>query len=549
MITPGGACPNAYAVQQCRAAVQGFSWGMRPLGPALRAATVLVIAAALSAPVVPATAQPGPGPPRPVSIPARDGVVLTGNLLVPSARAPVPGVVLIAPWGTPDAVYLAQSTLLAQRGYIVLSYTNRGFGGSGGTVSLAGPAEVADVSDVIDWLIANTAVDPERIGVGGVSYGAGISLVAAGHDPRIKAVVAMSGWADLVETFYRGGTRAFGVLGSVRFFVEATGRPSPELTRVLEDFFADRNREEIIAWTRVRSAITYLDGINKNRPAIYIAQAYGDTFFPPNQMVGLFNRLTGPKRLELSPGDHGTPESSGLLGLPNPLWTAAGRWFDQYVAGVPTGIDEENPVVLRGGPIAPVETYPDWDHVRVRSDRYGLGPVPLPHRTGELVRRTVPEGWEYEIESGLPTTADAGFIVLTNWFASLTGIAPIVWLPTVSRPHAGVWLSARLEDGMLLRGAVQLRLETRQQPAGTVIAYLFDVDDLEIGRLIAHQPATWRDGAGTLDLGFPATRWDVPPGHRLALVVDTVDPLYGDQGPRTPPLVFTGPSWLDLPVR
>jgi hypothetical protein len=527
---------------------------MRRVGPPLRlvitrVVMTVVFASALLVPVVPAAAGTTLISQRAVDITAPDGVVLRGTLLEPASSGTRPGVVLVSPWGTPDTVYLAQSALLARRGYVVLSYTTRGFGASGGTVTLAGPLDVSDVSAALDWLVSHTAVDPQRIGVGGVSYGAGISLLAAGHDPRIRAVVALSGWTDLAETFYRGQTRAFAVLGAVRFFVEATGRPSPELRRVFEDFFADRNRAGIVAWTHSRSAATYLSSINAYRPAVYLAQAYGDSFFPPNQIVDFFRRLTGPKRLELSPGDHGTPEASGLFGAPNPLWADAGRWLDQYVAGLPTGIDREDPVLLRGSPSAPVETYPDWDHVSVRSDRYALGPVRTSDGTGELTRGEPPTGWRRTISTGVPTTADAGFVVLTNWFASLTGIPPFVWLPTVSRRYAGVWTSAPLARPAAVRGIPHLRLDTRRQRAGTVIAYLYAVDALGIARLIAHEPRTWRDGAGTLDLEFPALRYDVPAGDRLGLVVDTVDPLYGDRGPRGRSLQFVGPSWLDVPTR
>ncbi|HEV7756072.1 MAG TPA: alpha/beta fold hydrolase [Mycobacteriales bacterium] len=487
--------------------------------------------------------------PRPVDIPVRDGVTLKGTALEPADAGPHPAVVLISPWGTPDTIYLAQSAVLARRGYVVLSYTTRGFGASGGTVSLAGPTDLADVSDVLDWMVAHTGADPQRIGVGGVSYGAGISLLAAGHDPRIKAVIAMSGWTDLTETFYRGQTRAFQVLGSVRFFVEATGRPSPDLVEILTDFFADRDRRRILEWTRVRSAVAYLDRINAHRPAIFLAQAYGDTFFPPNQIVDFFAGLTGPKRLELSPGDHGTPESSGLLGMPNPLWTDAGNWLDQYVAGLPTGVGGQNPVLLRGLPSDPVETYPDWAHVSTHSDRYALGRVRTRDGTGDLALRAPRAGWRRSIDTGVPTTADAGFVVLTNSSAALTGIPVLLWLPTVDRRYAGVWTSTPLDRAAAMRGIAHLRLETRRQRAGTVIAYLYDVNSLGIGRLIAHQPRTWRRGARTLDLAFPPVSYDLPEGSRLALVVDTVDPLYGDQGPREGRLQFTAPSWLDIPVR
>jgi hypothetical protein len=81
-----------------------------------------------------------------------------------------------------------------------------------------------------------------------------------------------------------------------------------------------------------------------------------------------------------------------------------------------------------------------------------------------------------------------------------------------------------------------------------VVAYLYDVDALGTGRLVGHAPVTWRTD-GPLDVRFPATSYDVPAGHRVALVVDTVDPLYLDAGPLGAPLVFGGRSTLDLPLR
>jgi hypothetical protein len=41
----------------------------------------------------------------------------------------------------------------------------------------------------------------------------------------------------------------------------------------------------------------------------------------------------------------------------------------------------------------------------------------------------------------------------------------------------------------------------------------------------------------------------VPSGHRLALVVDTEDALYLDANPWGAAITFTGPSYLDVPVR
>ena len=90
-----------------------------------------------------------------------------------------PAIVFVNSWGLNDAEYLAQATAFARAGYTVLSYTTRGFWGSGGQIDTAGPQDIADVSAVIDWLLAHTTADPAHIGVAGVSYGAGIGLIAS----------------------------------------------------------------------------------------------------------------------------------------------------------------------------------------------------------------------------------------------------------------------------------------------------------------------------------------------------------------------------------
>ncbi|MGW7557168.1 CocE/NonD family hydrolase C-terminal non-catalytic domain-containing protein, partial [Streptomyces rimosus] len=55
------------------------------------------------------------------------------------------------------------------------------------------------------------------------------------------------------------------------------------------------------------------------------------------------------------------------------------------------------------------------------------------------------------------------------------------------------------------------------------------------------------------DLELFSTAYDVPAGHRLAVVVDSVDPLYIEHNPSGAKLTFSSPaddpSWLSVPVR
>lgn len=54
-------------------------------------------------------------------------------------------------------------------------------------------------------MIKNTNADPDRIGSSGISYGGGISLLAAAFDSRIKSVVSMSCWIDLEQSLLGQG--------------------------------------------------------------------------------------------------------------------------------------------------------------------------------------------------------------------------------------------------------------------------------------------------------------------------------------------------------
>ena len=75
---------------------------------------------------------------------------------------------------------------LRKAGFNVLTWDSRGFGNSGGTVTVDSPdAEGRDVSALIDWLAKqpeaqlDKAGDP-RVGMTGVSYAGGIELVDRG---------------------------------------------------------------------------------------------------------------------------------------------------------------------------------------------------------------------------------------------------------------------------------------------------------------------------------------------------------------------------------
>ena len=79
-----------------------------------------------------------------------DGVTLKANVVAPASGAGHPAVVFPSSWGLNDLEYLAQAKAMADSGYVVVSYTPRGWWSSGGEIDTAGPLDMADLSKVID---------------------------------------------------------------------------------------------------------------------------------------------------------------------------------------------------------------------------------------------------------------------------------------------------------------------------------------------------------------------------------------------------------------
>jgi pimeloyl-ACP methyl ester carboxylesterase len=91
---------------------------------------------------------------------------------------------------------------LARRGHPVLLFDLRGSGRSGGTRSTLGAHEVRDVGGAIDYL-AGRGLAGEGVVLLGYSMGGSTALLAARDDPRVRAVVEDSGYAELGDIVAR----------------------------------------------------------------------------------------------------------------------------------------------------------------------------------------------------------------------------------------------------------------------------------------------------------------------------------------------------------
>jgi len=127
-----------------------------------------------------------------------ESVRLEGRLLVPSAPGPHPAVVLLHGLGAFSrnmAGPFLIADYLASRGVAVLEYDKRGVGGStGGHPFNDRVSEYAsDAVHATEYLSLRPDIDPDRIGLLGVSAGAGVAAVAGGQSEKISFLVLVSG--------------------------------------------------------------------------------------------------------------------------------------------------------------------------------------------------------------------------------------------------------------------------------------------------------------------------------------------------------------------
>ncbi|HXU38556.1 MAG TPA: CocE/NonD family hydrolase [Blastocatellia bacterium] len=238
---------------------------------------------------------------------------------------------------------------IAATGYIVVSYTARGFGHgeSGGRVTLAGPDEMEDLRHVIDWLTTDPdhVIGPRvtRVGVLGGSYGGAHSFQIA-SDPRVSAVIPLVGWTDLEEALYPNGAIKY-KLGIAEFYSgldQSVGRaPFYNFTQFEFDLF-DGAAEGRVAGN-VKQALRdrsiahmnadgqeVLDPSRKPRVPTFIIQSWDDYLFPSTQVMDVFPQITAPKQIYF--GRHGHPPGGNRYeGEDYYIATQVISWFDHYL--------------------------------------------------------------------------------------------------------------------------------------------------------------------------------------------------------------------------
>ncbi|MCG8471513.1 MAG: hypothetical protein MI742_06605 [Desulfobacterales bacterium] len=510
----------------------------------------------------------------------QDGVTLSGNLFVPVAKTEketFPALLFPNSWLMEEHEYRSQAEKFCEKGYIVLSYSARGWGKSEGMVNVGGPKDMSDIKVLVDWLTKNQPVQGvvrgpngevtndsnALIGMCGISLGGGLSLMGAATDTRVKAVMAMVPWGDLADALYLNQSpKPVWHKGLLVGLGDMVANLDPYIETVTGWLFNHEHAEhyaDIVPWAMQRSPISHLSAFNNpNRNlAVCISTNLQDFLFTPNQILRFYYGLNvAHKRIDFNRGIHPSAELPGLAGLPNTVWNRAYAWFDQHLKGVDTGILNNPPISIENKSDKKKRHYLEQLYIQdINGNHLEKTPSPpIENAIAAEKRFPTPRPW-YSYKGGLKTSApQEGSVTIHSGIASgLTLGIPILSslleahttflhvktsLPLTSRKKAIVFASERFEKRRTLLGTPALTLSlTPSNPRVQLMAHLYSVDKLGIGTLITHGPLTLLESDRLMPNATPGQRHtyqfnlittaaDIPKGHRLAIGIDTFDPSY-----------------------
>ena len=388
------------------------------------------------------------------TITLRDGTELFVKVSLPgfSANEPAQGrfpvVLTQTSYNTSVGQFIPElggaNEFLVKRGYAHVVVDVRGTGNSGGNWEAFGEIEQADYLEVVEWVVDQPWAK-DSIGVEGISYlGITAILTSQLNHPAIKAsfpiVPIGDGYRDIVFT---GGNVNATFIPSWMALVTGLGllpiellptsptaflQAIPErLTGAVVDFQVPTILKAVLGasdtafdeefWA-VRSPIENVDSINV---PTFIVGGLFDLFQRSEPLW--FERLSGrvPVKLLIGPWTH--IEAAGIPddGLPRDgvptLDQMRLQWFDEYVMGLDTNVEQQPNVTQYVLGLERYETTSQWPHPDIQAQRYFLG------ESGTMTEMVPASGSELSTLQQ-PLNGLCSFST-TQWTAGLTGLLPI----------------------------------------------------------------------------------------------------------------------------
>jgi len=227
---------------------------------------------------------------RPIQFKSADATIIHGLMLLPSGEAAIgrkPTVLRIH--GGPVAQHQNEFDfdwqLLAANGYVVVAPNPRGSSGRGYQFQKMlfgdwGHADVPDILAAADYAVSVGVADPQRLGIGGWSYGAILTNYVISADTRFKAATVGAGMGNMLA--------GYGDDMYVREWEIELGLPWQKSER----------------WMSLSAPFLHADRITT--PTLFLVGSE-DYNVPPigsEQMYQALRRLHVPTQLVIYPGQH-----------------------------------------------------------------------------------------------------------------------------------------------------------------------------------------------------------------------------------------------------
>ena len=281
-----------------------------------------------------------------------NNVNLDTDLYLPS-KIPAPAILLAHGFGGSKESTSDEAKKLQDLGYVVMTYSARGFGKSTGLISMNNyDLEVADATKLVDFLAANTDVAKDKqgqplIGVTGASYGGALSLMLAAKDSRIKAIASDITWNSLRNALfpqYADSSKYVSAAGPFKrvwagsFFnltalqntyLGQCGNFEEKWCQSFKDSMAGKSpTPEELQLLAQSSPSQFISSINA--PTL-LMQGQSDSLFPLSESLAnaqVLKEKKVPVSLFWHAGGHDGGNIDDLL-----IFQATVNWFDKYLKG------------------------------------------------------------------------------------------------------------------------------------------------------------------------------------------------------------------------
>ena len=501
------------------------------------------------------------------------GTVVTPSSATPSTK--VPAILTTNGFGGSMADQIPFAEKQAALGYLVLSYSGLGFGGSGCKITLDDPDYDGQAAkqlvsylggapgiafldaahtqpaptlnlvkhDAFDHSGVPQTYDP-RVGMWGGSYGGGIQFASASVDPRIDTIIPAITWNDLsyslspnntgqtsgvstnppgaVKTTWAASLSAVGLLRGAQGAQDDPSRliGCPNFANwvcpaIVSGAVNGYLQQTDVNHLRHASVATFL---NKIKIPVLLDQAEVDTLFNLNEAIATFTALKAQGtpvsmlwRLQGHSG--GTPSAAGIAYENARIQT----WLDHYLKGV-AGSTGSKFAYYRDwtGTFAEATALPTATKTYYLSSNHGL--------TTNL--------FGIGKSTQVMTTLGGGATSGTSSLDGIGSVLPVPALPDVNLPGAHVyWATPQLTSAVNVVGSPKLKVKvyaptafnTSGNPGGMLVLFakIYDVAPDGTASLINGLVAPVRvaNPGQAFTVTLPAIVHKFAAGHRINITI------------------------------